>query len=421
MSGMLPLSRARVLPAAIGLLATLLASVLLASALTAVGPAGRAGAAEQGQVVGQIRFPKERTKVEVLWFTSEWRYLGRKNAGAGTYTINLAPGTYWLQFVDRREAYDIGKYAPTDVKVTVGAGRVVRNVTMQRGAYITGTVRLGDGRPGAKATVTAANTAGRSFSTTANARGQFAIGGLPQSKYSVFTWDRRKRWVGKSTWAGKVRTGRGENVAVRLGQRSGALRLLLDTRTGPLRAKTQVTVTSKETGQWWTATSRGGSAVLKGLYPGRYTVQFPGAGIWLRATVPVRGATVRAGSTSIGQAKLTRRGGWITGQAVDAGAPAYPLANAQVRLYDAYGTLLDETESDAAGHFTLDGQIYTQTGMTVVVDPDPQLGGYTQTASYCQFEAAQLPGIPATQGTETALGAVPVPRAPGQENPACAS
>src|SRR4051794_21047350 len=247
---MLPSSRAR---------AALLAVLALVAALLVVAPSGTATAASTGQVVGAIRFPEERAKVEVLWFTSGWQYLGRKKADAGTYTINLAPGTYWLQFVDQREAYDVGKYAPTDVKVSVGSGRIVRNVTMKRGAYVTGTVRTGDGKPAAKATVTAANVQGRSFSTTANSKGQFAIGGLPESKSSVFTWDKKKRGVGKSAWAGKVRTNHGENLSIRLGKRAGALRLLLDTPSGPLTAKATVTVTSKATGQWWTATARGGS------------------------------------------------------------------------------------------------------------------------------------------------------------------
>jgi len=393
----------------------------LVATLLVVAPSGTATAASTGQVVGAIRFPQERAKVEVLWFTSGWQYLGRKKADAGTYTINLAPGTYWLQFVDQREAYDVGKYAPTDVKVSVGSGRIVRNVTMKRGAYVTGTVRTGDGKPAAKATVTAANVQGRSFSTTANSKGQFAIGGLPESKYSVFTWDKKKRWVGKSAWAGKVRTNHGENLSIRLGKRAGALRLLLDTPSGPLTAKATVTVTSKTTGQWWTATARGGSAVFKGLYPGKYTLDFAGSGIWLPDTKPVKGASVRSGGTTIGQAKVTKRGGWITGQAVDAGAPAYPLEKAQVQLYDVYGTKVDETVTDGSGRFTLDGQLSTQTGMTVVINPNPQLGGYTQTTSYCQFVSRTLPNVPATQGRETPLGAVGVQRAPGQTNPSCAS
>ncbi len=394
--------------------ALLAVASLLASLLLVAAPSTPAQAVGTETVTGVINFPAKRTKVEVLWFTSDWQFLGRKKAGAGSYAINLEPGTYWLQFVDQREAYDIGKYAPTDVKVTVRADQpAIRNVTMKRGGYITGTVRTGDGRPAAKATVTAASTQRLSYSTTANGKGQFAIGGLPQSRYSVFTWDRRKRWVAKSTWAGRVKPRQGTDVRVRLGKRAGALRVLLYTPQGTLKRKTEVTVTSKTTGQWWTATARGGSAVFQGLYPGRYTLDFPGAGIWLRAEKrPIQRATVRAGRTVLGKAKIVKRGGWITGQAVDAGAPAYALPNAQVQLYDAYGTKIDETISAADGTFTLDGQIDTQDGMTVVVNPWPERGGFAQTTGYCKFVPTSLPGIPATQGRGTALGAVGVPRAP---------
>ncbi|MBA2954393.1 hypothetical protein GON03_08670 [Nocardioides sp. MAH-18] len=402
---MLPPTRSR---------AALLAVVtLLAGLLVVVAPTGAASAVAPttGTVTGVINFPAKRTQVEVLWFTSGWQFIGRKNAGAGSYAItNLPPGRYWLQFVDQRESYDIGKYAATDVQVSVRAGdTTIRNVTMQRGGYITGTVRTGDGRPAAKATVTAANRQGRSFSTTANSKGQFAIGGLPQSRYSVFTWDRRKRWVAKSTWAGAIRPRQGKDVRIRLDKRAGAMRVLLLSPEGSLTARTQVTVTNRTTGQWWTATARSGSAVFQGLYPGRYTLDFPGAGVWLRATgKPVQRATVRPGRTVIGKVKVTQRGGWITGQAVDAHAPAYPLAKAQVQLYDAYGTKVDETTTATDGTFLLDGQLYTQTGMTVVVNPNPNAGGWTQTTGYCQFQSLQLPGIPVTQGSATALGAVSV-------------
>ena len=104
-----------------GLLAVV---ALVAALLVAVAPTGMASAAPTtGTVTGVIDFPAKRTQVEVLWFTSDWQFIGRKNAGAGSYAItNLAPGRYWLQFVDRRESYDIGKYATTDVQVSVRAG-----------------------------------------------------------------------------------------------------------------------------------------------------------------------------------------------------------------------------------------------------------------------------------------------------------
>lgn len=422
MTDMLPQVRSRsALPALVALIA------LLASALALVAPT-RAGAAppDTRLVQGVIDFPglgKHRVPdVRVLWFTEDWQYLGQKNANGGSYALNLAPGTYWLQFVDQRPSWRTDKYAPTDVKVTVSAHKpTVKAVRMQHGAFVTGRVTTGAG-PAGKARVAVARTLpdGRdqSFDTTANRRGEFAIGGLPEGKWSVFAWDRTKRWAGKSTWVGKVRTGTGKDVRVRLRTRSGSLRVLLYTPDGSaLGSRATVTVTSVKTGQWWTATARGGTAVLKGVHPGRYRLKFDGSGNWLASQGRLRQATVRSDRAAIGTFKVTERGAWITGQAVDAGAPAYPLRGAQVQLYDAYGTKLDETKASDSGAFTLDGQLRTQRNLTVVVNPDPLTGGWAQTVSYCRFDSTSVPGISVTQGRETRLGLVGVSRTPGQSAP----
>ena len=49
----------------------------------------------------------------------DWNYIGQKAANGGGYSLSLPPGTYHLQFVDQRPSYDVTRYAPTDVKVTV--------------------------------------------------------------------------------------------------------------------------------------------------------------------------------------------------------------------------------------------------------------------------------------------------------------
>ena len=315
--------------------------------------------------------------------------------------------------MDQRPSYKIEKYAPTDIQVTVRAGDpTLRDVKMKPGGYVTGTVRTGDGKPAKKARVVAANRAEQSFETTANAKGQFAVGGLPQGKYSMFTWDKSKRWVGKSAWAGAVKPRTGQNVDIKLKKRAGALRVLLYTPSGSLSGKTSVTVTSKATGQWWTATAKGGSVVFQGLYPGGYRLEFGGLGVWLPRTGSVASGKVRSNQTDIGKFKISQRGGWVTGTAVDAGAPAYPIKNAQVLLYDKAGTKLDETTSSESGAFTLDGQLHTQSGMTVVVNPGPSSGGWTQGAAWCHFESTSVPSVSVTQSKQTALGAVPVTRTP---------
>lgn len=398
---------------------------LLGSLPLVLAPAGGAQAASGTEVVtGVLKFPqKDRPKVQLLWFDKSWNYLGKKAAGGGSYALNLAPGTYHLQFVDQRPAYKVEKYAPTDVQVTVRAGGpTIRNVTMTRGGYVTGTVRTGDGKPAKNARVVAANRAEQSFETTANATGQFAVGGLPKGKYSVFTWDKSKRWVDKSTWAGAVKPRKGQNVDIKLRKRAGALRVLLYTPDGSLGGKTSVTVTSKATGQWWTATAKGGSVVFQGLHPGGYQLQFKGLGVWLPRTGSVASGKVKANQTDIGKFKISQRGGWMTGRIVDAIDQASPLGppyvngpGATVALYAADGTKLSTTTSRPDGTFTLSGALTTQSNLTVVVDPPAEGGDYMAGAARCRFDATTFTGFSITTGHERAIGNLPVARTPGQE------
>jgi hypothetical protein len=398
---------------------------LLGSLLLVVAPVGGAEAAsDKGIVTGVVKFPqKDHPKVQMLWFDKNWTYLGTKAAGGGSYAVNLDPGTYHLQFVDQRPAYDITKYAPTDVKVTVRDGApTIHNVTMTRGGYVTGTIRTGDGKPAKDARVVAANRAEQSFESTANSAGQFAIGGLPQGKYSVFTWDKKKQWVSKSAWAGAVKPRTGQNIAIKLKKRAGALRVLLYTPNGSLGGKTSVTVTSKATGQWWTAKATGGSVVFQGLYPGKYTLKFDGLGSWLPRTGTVAAAEVRSGQTDIGKFKISKRGGWVTGRIVDGTQPASPLGppyvngpGATIALYNVAGTKVATTTSRADGTFTLTGPLTTQSNLTVVVDPPSAGGGYMNGAARCLFDSSSFSGYSLTTGRESAIGDLPVARTAGQE------
>lgn len=408
---MLPSTRTR--SAAVAVLA------LLASLMLVVAPAGTAHAAsDKGLVTGVLKFPQgDRPKVQMLYFSKNWTYLGRKNAGGGSYAVNLAPGTYHLQFVDKRPSYDTKKYAPTDVQVTVRAGDpTIRNVTMTRGGFVTGTVRTGDGKPAASARVVAANRAEQSFETTANTKGQFAIGGLPQGKYSVFTWDKKKRWVDKSVYAGTIKPRTGKNLNIKLRKSAGALRVLLYTPNGSLGGKTSVTITSKKTGQWWTATARNGSVVFEGLYPaGGYRLKFDGLGVWLPRTASVASAKVRANQTDIGKFKITRRGAWVTGTVVDAKDGTFPLAGAQVLLYNQSGTKLGTTTTNSSGRFSFAGQFVTQSGMTVVAQPGPYSPYLGKGEHYCKYGKVTTAAFSITTGREAPIGNVPLPYRPADE------
>jgi len=414
---MLPSTRTRA--AAVAVL-TLLGSLLLA-----VAPMGSADAAgDKGLANGSIVFPqKDRPKVKMLWFDQNWKYLGSKSANGGGYSVWLDPGTYHLQFVDQRPSYRIEKYAPTDIKVTVRAGkRTTHNVKMRKGGYVTGTVVNGKGQPAKGARVVAANRQENSFETTANGKGQYAVGGLPQGKYSVFAWDKQKAWAAKSQWAGKVKPGKGRDVKVKLNKRAGSMTVYLLVPGDRMKTKTSVTITSKATGQWWTATASGGTAVFRGLYPGRYKLKFDGAGIWLPTTVTVQKAKVHGNKMAFGSVRLTKRGGWVTGRIVDATAPASPLQppwvngpGATVALYDTAGSKVATTTTRSDGTFTLSGTMTTQSNLTVVVDPPSQGGGYMNGAARCLFNHASFGGFSVTTGRESAIGDLPVPRTAGQE------
>lgn len=401
------------------------ARVLLALAVvvltTVAGLGAPAQAAnDEGLVNGSITCPHlaKCPGIKVQWFDKSWHYLGAKSANGGGYSLTLAPGTYHLQFVDKRPAYDTSKFAPTDVQVTVRANDLTKkNVTMRRGASITGTVKGGNGKPLKNAHVVAARTDGVSFATDANGKGQFAVGGLPEGKYSIFTFDRSKTWVDKSTWANKLTPGQSKNFAIKLRKRAGNLTVYLFQPNGLLKQKTTLTVTSNKTGQWWSATSGNGTFVFHGLYPGGYTAQFDGAGVWFAKTGAVQKASVQSGKMEFGSFHLTKRGGWITGAVLDGGGTSGPtnfaMAGVQVGLYDVDGNKIASAVTDADGNFSLTGQLATQDGLTIAVDPSPNGGGWMKAAppdNWCLFDGGETSGYSITQGEETFVDSVYLPR-----------
>ena len=405
-------------------------TVVVLAALTAlvgallIGVPQGADARATGMALGTIRFPhQDNPKVKVLWFTKDWGYLGTAAADGGTYYLpGLEPGTYRLQFVDQRPSYDVDKYAPTDTKVTVRDGHTTRkNVTMTEGAFITGTIKA-HGRVARHAKVVAANTEEQSFTTTADKRGRFAVGGLPASGYSLFGYDPTYTWAGRSTWAGNLTPGASSNIAINLTKRAGSLRVALFTRADGRRravsAHPVVTAVSKKTGQFWSIKVKHGSANFRGLFPGKYKLVANGFGVWFGKTAAVRGASVRANRGAIGTFTYTKRGGWVTGTIVDGSATTYPLRpddgapGAAITLVDDTGVVLAGTTSDDSGHFKLSGRLTTRSGLTILVDPDTSSGGYMTGAERCEFDDASRSGIAITIGRETDAGSVVVPRAP---------
>lgn len=411
-----------------GTLTTVLVALLgaLVGLATLVAPATAApssGAAEHSseravtsKVRGQVMGPRGTSapRVRVSWFTKDWTYLGSRKATAGGYSLTLRPGTYRLQFTDLRPTYDLDRFAPADVTVTVVAGRTtVKNVRMRPGAAIGGRVKAG-GKPAAGARVVAANKDERSWETTADKKGNYALGGLPAGTYSIFTYDRRGRWVGKSTYIRKLATGAYKAVDVNLTKRAGSLIVDLYVGDSVFNGKAFPTAVSNATGQFWTAKAARGSVTFKGLYPGTYTIHVPALGNYFAATVKVK-SKVRPGRASFGSVRLTKRGAWVTGAVVDGNDPSYPLPGAQVRLYNAGGDLVDTTTSNANGRFVLDGLIATQSGMRVVAGPAPTSPYLGQGTHYCKYGTGIVADIAVTTNRQREIGDVALPHLPDDQ------
>ncbi|MEN8674666.1 carboxypeptidase-like regulatory domain-containing protein [Nocardioides sp.] len=393
-------------------LASALALVLLLLALV---PAPAAHAADKGRVRGEIIASGGGTvTVKLLWFDNTWGYLGARKFRGGAYSLSLAPGTYYLQAVDQAPAYDVTKNRPSTVKVTVRSGKTtVKSIKMRRGASIGGTVKAG-GKVARKARVVAANTDEQSFETTADKKGNFALGGLPPGKYSVFTYDRKASWVGKSVYLPKVKGKKFTPVSIALTQKAGGLLVDLYAGKKALPGTAFVTAVSRRTGQFWTAKSRRGSVTFEGLYPGAYDLQVPGSGNYLPARLTVK-ATVKPGRVAFGSARLTKRGAWVTGTVVDENNPAEPLAGAAVRLLDSGGNQVAADTADSSGRFTLDGQLMTQKGMTVVAGPGPNSPYLGQDLSYCKYDTTKVRNVKVTTGKRTSLGTVALPHLPNEQ------
>jgi len=377
---------------------------LLAPALVAA-PATAASGRVRGAVVG----PGVTPKLEVTWFTTDWTYLGARKFKGGAYSIELPAGTYRLQFTDQRPAYDTDKYAPTDVTVTVTEGATaLKNVRMRTGASIGGTARV-KGRPAPGARIVAANTDRNSFETTADKTGAFALGGLPPGDYSVFTYDRRKTWVGKSTYLPRLKSGRYRPVRIDLPVRAGRFVVDLYAGTSAYPGTAFVTAVSRKTGQFWTEKVSGGTVTFRGLYPGSYDLVVPYAGDYLGATVPVTGR-VKAGRASFGTARLTERGGAVGGAVVDGSDPGRTLSPVTVTLYDGTGAQLAQTTTASDGTFRVGGALPSSAGLSVVVQPAGVNPPYLQSSSYCRFGSLTVPGVAVTAGATTSLGQLALPR-----------
>lgn len=382
---------------------------------TTFGSAAPSQAAGTGKVhIEILQYDHSVPHVNMAWFAADWTFLGKRKVSGGIVSMSFEPGTYYLQFTDLRASYDVTKSAPATIKVTVRtASSTGKTVRMRRGASIGGVVKAG-GKPGAGARIVAANTDQQSFESTANRQGQYALGGLPPGNYSVFTYDKSGTWVAKSTYLRGLKGPAYKNVDIALTKRGGTLSVDLYAGTSDYPGTAYVTAVSRASGQFWTAKASHGSVTFAGLYPGSYVLQVPGVGNYLGATVRVA-AKVVSGRTKFSSARLTKRGGWVTGVVVDQNDPSQTLAGATVRLVAADGHQLDVTTSDSTGAFTLDGPLTTQQDATVIAGPGPYSDYLGKGTSYCKYRTGRTSGVAIRTGERTDVATLALPHLPDAE------
>lgn len=386
-------------------LVALLATLLVAGTTTTV---PSAEAAPSGKVTGRITAVGSGdgvSRLKVSLFDRHWNFLrARKANRAGVYSFGpLAPGRYWVQVTDRRPTYDVTKFASTQVKVRVRGGRTtVRHLRVRRGAAITGTVTAGRARA-ARAKVVATNQYGGAYEVRANERGEFALGGLSEGNYSVFAYDRRGSFTGRSVWVPGMKPGGTSHIAVRMTTSAGGLVVDLYAGRSPLRAPVWVTAVNRATGQYWVARARRGQVTLAGLSPGRYRIAVPGAGQFLARTGPI--GKVRAGKYRFTSFRLNRRGGWFTGGVVDA-VDGTPLPGVTVSVYDGQGSQRGRVKTRAAGGFRVGGSFGNEKGLTVVVEVPGGVEGQ-------KYKKVTLTGVRSVAGRGIDLGAIALARAKG--------
>lgn len=367
--------------------------VLALSALLITG--GVVSASSTAQAAGHAKIRgyvtdssgKAARTMSVLLFQSDakdknWSYLRKVNVrSSGAYEVATnGPGRYHLQLVDRRPAYDLNSFARIpNINVNVGKSAVLKNVRVQVGGAIGGTVKIRGKsryRGAAQAAVRAISNEGQVFDVTADKSGQFALGGLPSGTYRVFAYDAKNRKVGNSKLVRKVKLKSFRKVSIKLSTRPSAYRGFLTVGDGNSLSSGSVTVTAvnRRTGEFWVRKIRNGALSLRGLTRGSYALTVPDTAGYFGRTVNL--PRLKAGQTRAITINLPTKGGTFTGTVRDETAKT-PLKNASVRLRTADGRVW-ETTTNSAGRFTIGGTLRGPLGgVTVTVLTYGKIGEFT--------------------------------------------
>ena len=290
------------------LVTALLSTLLAAGTLVGVStPAEAAGPPIFGRVTDASTGKPIRT-VKVLLFDAGWSYVSRvKVRDNGVYQLpSPGAGSYHLQFVDGRPAYNTKAYAARlDVRIRVGASPVQKNVRLHRGGAIGGTVEV-RGKRAANAQIRAISNGGQVIMVEANKRGEYALGGLAKDDYRVFAYDAKKRRVGPSKLIKKVKLRTFRQASFNLTTKPGSIRGFLTVGGVRARGTVFVTAVNKKTGEYWVQKVSAGNLSLRGLTPGPYRVEVPDSAGYAGGSFTI--GTVRAGGKRNASIDLTPRG-----------------------------------------------------------------------------------------------------------------
>ncbi len=388
--------------------AALLSVLVTIGALVGVStPAEAAGPQIYGRVTDASTGSSVKT-VRVLLFDANWSFIRRvKVRGNGVYQLTPpAPGSYHLQFVDGRPAYNTKAYAARlDVRVRVGSGPVQKNVRMKRGGAIGGVVKV-KGKRAANAHIRAVSNGGQVIQVDANKKGEYALGGLAKDDYRVFAYDARNRRVGKSKLVRKVKLRTFRQASFNLTTKPGTIRGFLTLGGSRARGVTFVTAVNKKTGEYWVKKVASGNISLRGLTPGPYRLEVPDTAGYFGGSFNI--GSLRAGARRNVTVDLSTRGGTFTGQAVDKNGVGIP--NISVRLSDAQGRVLDERPTNQDGTFAIGGTARQQGGVKVTIFPYSTIQGHT-------YQPWTSPVLTIINNRDQSVGRVTLEREPDPVTP----
>lgn len=279
------------------LVTALLPLIVAAGAL--IGITVPAEAASGPQIFGRVTDASTAApigSVKVLLFDANFGYVRQTHVRAnGVYQMTSpGPGSYHLQFIDGRPAYNTKAYAARlDVRIRVASAAVQKNVRLHRGGAIGGTIKV-KGQRAANASIRAISNGGQVITTNANKRGEYALGGLAKDDYRVFAYDVKNRRVGKSKLVRSVKLRSFRKVSFNLKTKPAAIRGFLTVNGAPVRGIAFVTAVNKKTGEFWVQKVSAGNLSLRGLTPGPYKLQVPDTASYVGGTFNL--GTIRAGA-----------------------------------------------------------------------------------------------------------------------------